>query len=200
MAIRHITEDGRSLPARRADIPSDPDALKNWAEALVAQARADGVQLTGSEGLLTGLVREVLQAGLEVEMNEHLGYESGDPAGRNSGNSRNGHYPKTVGTEIGEVTLKVPRDRKGEFNPATVPKFARRMDGLAGNVISLYSRGMTTGEIQGHLSEMYGSDVSRETISKITDAVVEDLTVWQNRPLDKVYPVEPSSGSTCSPS
>jgi putative transposase len=176
------------LPARR-DVVVDSPALRDWAEALVERARADGVQLTGQDGLLTGLIRQVLQTGLEVEMADHLGYEHSDPTGRGSGNSRNGSYPKTISTEIGEVDLRIPRDRNGTFEPASVPKYTRRLDGLAGNVISLYAKGLTTGEIQSHLLEMYDTDVSRDTISKITDAVVEDLVAWQNRPLDKIYPV-----------
>ena len=149
----------------------------------------EGVELTGDGGLLTGLVRQVLQTGLEVELEEHLGYEPYDPAGRNSGNSRNGTSRKTVTTEIGEVELAVPRDRNGTFEPVTVPKHQRRLDGLAGNVISLYAKGMTTGDIQAHLLEIYGTEISRETISKITDGIVEDMVAWQHRPLDRLYAV-----------
>jgi transposase-like protein len=175
------------VPAPRA-VP-DGEAMRDWAEELVARARADGVELTGDNGLLTGLVRNVLQAGLEVEMADHLGYEPYDAAGRGSGNSRNGSTPKTVTTEIGEVELRVPRDRNATFDPVTVPKHARRLEGLAGNVISLYAKGLTTGDIQAHLFEIYDTEISRETISKITDAVVEDMVAWQNRPLDRCYPV-----------
>lgn len=167
----------------------DGPAMREWAEELVARARAEGVDLTGEGGLLTGLIRQVLQTGLEVELSEHLGYEAYDPAGRGSGNSRNGSYPKTVATEIGEVELRVPRDRNGTFEPVTVPKHARRLDGLNGNVISLYAKGLTTGDIQAHLLEIYDTEISRETISKITDAVVADMLAWQNRPLDRVYAV-----------
>jgi transposase-like protein len=122
-------------------------------------------------------------------MADHLGYEPYDAAGRGSGNSRNGSTPKTVTTEIGEVELRVPRDRNATFDPVTVPKHARRLEGLAGNVISLYAKGLTTGDIQAHLFEIYDTEISRETISKITDAVVEDMVAWQNRPLDRCYPV-----------
>ncbi|HEY9562428.1 MAG TPA: IS256 family transposase [Nocardioides sp.] len=163
--------------------------MREWAEELVARARDEGVELTGERGLLTDLVRQVLQTGLEVELGEHLGYEPYDPAGRGSGNSRNGYSAKTVTTEIGDVDLRVPRDRNGTFEPVTVPKHARRLDGLAGNVISLYAKGLTTGDIQAHLLEIYGTEVSRETISKITDTIVEDMVAWQNRPLDRLYPV-----------
>jgi transposase-like protein len=147
------------------------------------------VELTGEGGLLTGMVRQVLQAGLEVELADHLGYEAYDPAGRGSGNSRNGGYAKTVTTEVGPVELRMPRDRNGTFEPLTIPKHTRRLDGLSGNVISLYAKGMTTGEIQAHLEEMYDTQISRETISKITDQIVADLAAWQNRPLDRLYPV-----------
>ena len=163
--------------------------MKEWAAELVARARAEGVDLTGEDGLLTAMVRQVLQTDLEVEKNDHLGYEAYDPAGPGSGNSRNGSYPKTVVTEIGDVELRIPRDRNASFDPVTVPKHTRRLEGLAGNVISLYAKGMTTGDIQTHLLEIYRTDISRETISKITDRVVGDMNAWQNRPLDRLYPV-----------
>jgi transposase-like protein len=172
-----------------AAVAEDDAAMRAWAEELVRRARVEGVELTGDDGLLTALVRRVLQTGLEVEMTDHLGYERHDPEGRGSGNSRNGSYPKTVTTDIGKVDLRVPRDRNATFAPASVPKGQRRLDGLSGQVISLYAKGMTTGDIQAHLAEMYGTEISRETISKITDAVVEDMVAWQSRPLDRVYPV-----------
>ena len=167
----------------------DEPAIQDWATELVERARAEGVELTGDNGLLTALVRKVLQTGLEVEMTDHVGYEPHAVEGRGSGNSRNGSYPKTVTTEIGKVDLRVPRDRNGTFEPVTVRKGTRRLDGLTGNVISLYAKGMTTGDIQAHLAEIYGTDISRDTISRITDAVLEDMVAWQNRPLDRVYPV-----------
>lgn len=187
MTKRSTTDETGLVPASRG-LPDDA-AMREWAEELVARARAEGVELTGDGGLLTGLVRQVLQTGLEVELEEHLGYELYDPAGRNSGNSRNGTSRKTVKTEIGEVELAVPRDRNGTFEPVTVPKHQRRLDGLAGNVISLYAKGMTTGDIQAHLLEIYGTEISRETISKITDQIVEDMVAWQHRPLDRLYAV-----------
>jgi putative transposase len=187
MTKRTATDDGSLVPATRG-VP-DETTMREWAEELVARARAEGVELTGDGGLLTGLVRQVLQTGLEVELADHLGYEPYDPAGRGSGNSRNGTSHKTVTTEIGEVELAVPRDRNATFDPVTVPKHARRLDGLTANVISLYAKGMTTGDVQAHLFEIYGTEISRETISKITDAIVEEMVAWQNRPLDRVYPV-----------
>ncbi|MEI2700136.1 MAG: transposase [Microthrixaceae bacterium] len=167
----------------------DPASMDEWAARLVDQARADGVALTGDGGLLTDLMRHVLQRGLEVELSEHLGYERHAVEGRGSGNSRNGSYPKTITTEVGEVEVLMPRDRAGTFEPVTIPKHQRRLDGLTGNVISLYAKGMTTGDIQAHLAEIYDTDISRETISKITDAIVEDMVAWQNRPLDPIYAV-----------
>lgn len=185
-------EFDESLEGGRGELlPARPGAgsVREWAEELVARAREDGVALTGEGGLLTDMVRNVLQAGLEVEMAEHLGYPPHDRAGRGTGNSRNGSYDKTVVTEIGEVDLRVPRDRAGTFEPVTVPKHKRRLDGLSGNVISLYAKGLTTGDIQQHLLEIYGTEVSKDTISRITDAILDEMVAWQNRPLDAVYAV-----------
>jgi putative transposase len=176
-------------PPRSVPLVGDQPAMREWAEALVEQARSQGVELTGDQGLLTALVRQVLQTGLQVELADHLGYEPHAVEGRGSGNSRNGSYPKTVTTEVGKVTVEVPRDRNGSFEPQTVPKGVRRLDGFNANVISLYAKGMTTGDIQAHLADLYGADISRDTISRITDAIVDDLVAWQNRPLDRVYPV-----------
>jgi len=159
------------------------------AEELVAQARADGVDLVGPGGLLGDLTKQILETGLEVEMDEHLGYSKHDAAGRNGENSRNGTRSKTVITEVGPVDIDVPRDRDSSFEPATVKKRQRRLNGVDSMVISLTAKGLTTGEVQAHLAETYGTDVSRETISKITDRVLDDLAEWANRPLDRVYPV-----------
>jgi putative transposase len=191
MTTNKNTAEMSLVPAARSVpfVAGDTPAMREWAEELVARARAEGVELTGDEGLLTAMVRQVLQTGLEVELADHLGYEPHDPAGRGSGNSRNGSYPKTVTTDIGEVDLRMPRDRNSSFDPQTVPKHQRRLEGLAGNVISLYAKGMTTGDIQAHLLEIYGTEISRETISKITDRIVEEMLAWQHRPLDRMYPV-----------
>jgi putative transposase len=190
MVSRKADSGGELVPAARSvPVVADSPDMRAWAEQLVARARDEGIELTGDNGLLTAMVRQVLQTGLNVELDEHLGYGPHDPAGRGSGNNRNGSYPKTVTTEIGQVEVQMPRDRLGTFTPATVPKHVRRLDGLSGNVISLYAKGMTTGDIQAHLAEIYGTDVSRETISKITDQIVEDMNVWQHRPLDPLYAV-----------
>lgn len=176
-------EAGSSVPAVR-----EPD-LARLAEELVTAASDRGIALTGEDGLLTALTRQVLQSALEVEMSHHLGYDRNDPAGRNGGNSRNGTTPKTVTTEIGKVTLEVPRDREGTFEPQIVPKHQRRLAGFDEAVISLYAKGMTTGDIAAHLEEVYDTTVSRDLVSAVTAKVTEEMRVWQNRPLDPVYPV-----------
>ena len=174
-----------------ATSPTDDEGRldQSVAEELVAKARAEGVDLVGPGGLLGDLTKQILETGLEVEMDEHLGYSKHDSAGRNGGNSRNGTRSKTVITEVGPVDIDVPRDRDSTFEPATVRKRQRRLNGVDSMVISLTAKGLTTGEVQAHLAETYGTDVSRETISKITDRVLDDLADWQNRPLDRVYPV-----------
>ena len=145
--------------------------------------------LLGDDGLFKQLKKALLERALGAELSDHLGYEKGDPAGRGTGNSRNGHSGKTVLTEDGEVDLAVPRDRDGSFEPAIVPKGKRRLDGFDDRILSLYARGMTVREIRGHLHELYGVEVSPDLISRVTDAVLEEVRDWQNRPLDAVYPV-----------
>ncbi len=163
--------------------------LAELAGELMARADADGVSLVGPGGLLAGLTKTVLESALEAEMTEHLGYEAHDPAGHHSGNSRNGTRTKTVLTDIGPVELDVPRDRAGSFEPVIVPKRVRRLGGVDAMVCSLSAKGLTHGEISAHLGEIYGAKVSKETVTRITDAVMEGMTAWQNRPLDRVYPV-----------
>ena len=145
--------------------------------------------LLGEEGLFKELKKALLERALGAELSDHLGYEKGDPAGRGTGNSRNGHSDKRVLTEDGEVELAVPRDRNGSFEPVIVPKGERRLDRFDDRIVSLYARGMTVREIRGHLEELYGVAVSPDLISRVTDAVLEEVREWQNRPLDPVYPV-----------
>jgi transposase-like protein len=164
----------------------DMDAL---AEELVAQAASRQLQLTGDDGLLTALTRKVLTSALNAEMADHLGYDKHDPVGRNRRNSRNGTSRKTVRCEIGDVTIDVPRDREGTFEPLIVPKHQRRIAGFDAAVISLYAKGMTTGDIVNHLSEVYDTDISRDLVSRVTSQVLVDMKAWQSRPLDRVYPV-----------
>ena len=156
---------------------------------LVARAGAEGLSVTGEGGLLAQLTKLVLEASLEGEMDSHLGYGKHDPVGRNGGNSRNGRRSKAVLTQVGPVEIDVPRDRAGSFEPRIVRKRQRRLDGIDGIVVSLSAKGLTTGEISAHLAEVYGASVSKETISTITDRVIDAMAEWQSRPLDPVYPV-----------
>jgi len=177
-----IERDGGTGSAREV---SGDDRLRE----LVDHARAEGLQLTGEGGLLGKLTKLVVESAIEGEMDDHLGYSKHDPAGRDSGNSRNGRRAKTVLTEAGPVEIAVPRDRDGSFEPKLVAKRQRRLTGIDDMVISLSAKGLTTGEISAHLAEVYGAEVSKQTISTITDRVLEGMTEWQNRPLDSVYPV-----------
>jgi len=154
---------------------------------LAGRAAAGGLSLAGEGGFLQQMTKLVLEAGLEAEMSTHLGYDRHERAG--TGNARNGTRAKTVITEVGPVDIAVPRDRDASFAPVTVPKRVRRLRGVDEMVVSLVARGMTTGDVQAHLAEVYGTSVSRQQISTITDAVVEKMGEWQNRPLDSVYPV-----------
>jgi putative transposase len=156
---------------------------------LAGRARAGGLALTGEGGLLAQLTKRLVESALEGEITDHLGYECHDAGGRDGGNSRNGHRGKTVLTEVGPVEINVPRDRDGSFDPKIVAKRQRRLSGVDELVISLSAKGLTTGEVQAHLAEVYGAQVSRQTISTITDKVIDGMTAWQNRPLDAVYPV-----------
>src|SRR6266567_5535566 len=159
------------------------------ARQLAERARAEGLSLAGPGGLLGRLTKVVLESALEGEMDAHLGYAKHDPAGNGSGNSRNGKRVKTVLTDVGPVQIEVPRDRDSSFEPQLVAKRQRRLGGVDDMVVSLVAKGLTTGEVQAHLAEIYGAEVSRQTISTITDRVLEGLAAWQSRPLDAVYPV-----------
>jgi putative transposase len=145
--------------------------------------------LLGDAGLFRQLKKALMERALGAELTHHLGYEKGDPAGRGSGNNRNGHSSKTVLSEDGEIDLSIPRDRAGTFAPQLIPKGVTRLDGFDGKVISLYARGLTVREIQGHLKELYGTDVSPDLISRVTDAVLDEVKEWQARPLDTIYPI-----------
>jgi transposase-like protein len=145
--------------------------------------------LTGDDGLFMQLKKALIERALGAELTEHLGYEKGDPAGRGSGNSRNGASSKTILTEDGEIAIAIPRDRVGSFEPQLIAKGQTRFDGFDDKILSLYARGMTVREIQGDLAELYGTDVSPDLISRVTDGVLDEVRDWQNRPLDPVYPV-----------
>ncbi|MBD3752331.1 MAG: IS256 family transposase [Micrococcales bacterium] len=148
-----------------------------------------GEPLTGEQGLLGGMLKAALERGLDAELTEHVGYDRGDAEASLYPNSRNGTTPKTVSTEIGDIELAVPRDRNGSFTPMLVPKGQRRLDGLDGMIISLYAGGMTIRDIQHHLANTIGTELSHETISKITDQVADEVLAWQTRPLEALYPV-----------
>lgn len=156
---------------------------------LAQRARSEGLRLTGEGGLLQRLTKVVVEAALDGEMDDHLGYAKHDPAGRDGGNSRNGKRGKSLLTEAGPVDIEVPRDRDASFQPQLVAKRQRRLTGLDDLVISLSAKGLTHGEISAHLAEVYGAAVSKQTISTITDRVLDGLAEWQSRPLDAVYPV-----------
>ncbi|WP_242425173.1 IS256 family transposase, partial [Frankia sp. EI5c] len=158
-------------------------------DTLLADAKAGGTPIDGVDGLLNQMTKAVLERALQAEMTDHLGYESGDPSGHGTGNSRNGLSVKTVSTRNGPVEIEVPRDRNSTFEPVIVPKRARRIGNLDDTILSLYSRGMTTRDIEAHLAEVYGVEASRELISNVTDVVVDEIKTWQSRPLDEVYPI-----------
>jgi len=166
-----------------------PVDQRELAEQLLAQAKEQGIDLVGPGGLLNRLTKNVLETTLDAEMHEHLGYEKHDPAGRGSNNLRNGTRSKTVLTEIGPVQIEVPRDTDSSFDPQIVKKRQRRLAGVDEIVLSLSAKGLTTGEIAAHFADVYGASVSKDTISRITDKVIGEMTDWANRPLDAVYPV-----------
>jgi putative transposase len=145
--------------------------------------------IIGENGLLKQLTKALLERAMQAEMSEHLGYGKHDPAGNNSGNSRNGKTTKTLKGDFGEMPLETPRDRSGSFEPKMVAKGQRRFTGFDDKILSMYARGMSTREITGHLEEIYGVEVSPTLISNVTDAVKEEVTAWQNRPIDAVYPI-----------
>lgn len=170
-----------------ADAGLSPEELAAVA-GLVRKAREQGVAVTGPGGLLKALTKTVIETALEEEMADHLGYGKHDPAGRNRANSRNGRRSKTVVTDnCGEVEIDVPRDREGSFEPQLVAKRQRRLSDVDTLVISLFAKGLTTGEISAHLAEVYGASVSKDTISRITDKIVEEMNTWWARPLESVY-------------
>lgn len=180
-----VTEENATSEQAAVDELVDGGLL----DEVMARVDAGEVQLTGEGGFLPAMIKAVLERGLAAELTGHLGYERGDPAGRGSGNSRNGTTAKTVASEVGEVALDTPRDRAGSFDPRLVPKGTRRIGGLDDMIISLYAGGMTVRDIQAHLARTIGTELSPDTISKVTDAVLEEVTAWQARPLEELYPI-----------
>jgi putative transposase len=143
----------------------------------------------GDDGLLQQLTKAVVERALHGEMTHHLGYEKHSPEGHNSGNSRNGKSKKTIKSKRGQIEIAVPRDRASEFEPQLIKKGQTRFDGFDDKIISMYARGMTCREIQAHLQEIYGVEVSPDLISTLTDGVIDEVRGWQSRPLDSVYPI-----------
>ena len=192
-----MTEDETTSVSSAADgvVPGAGDAAAARLAELVSPAAVDRMLAdaetagVSAEGLLQQLTATVLERALGAELDDHLGYVKGDPGGNGSGNSRNGHYAKTVTTAAGPVRIAVPRDRNASFEPKIVPKGQRRLGQVDDMILSLYARGMTTRDIQAHLAEVYGAEVSPALISRVTDVVAEEITAWQTRPLDAVYPI-----------
>lgn len=176
---------GDETASRRLAEAFAPDTI----DALLKDAKSSGTPIDGVDGLLNQLTKAVLERALQAEMTDHLGYDAGDPAGHGTGNSRNGKSAKTVSTRNGPIEIEVPRDRNGSFEPTIVPKRARRIGNIDDTILSLYSRGMTTRDIESHLREIYGVNASRELISNVTEVVVDEIKAWQSRPLDEVYPI-----------
>jgi len=145
--------------------------------------------LIGESGLLKQLTKALIERAMKTEMTAHLGYEKHDPDGKKSGNSRNGKSKKTIKGEFGNMEIAVPRDRNSTFEPVIIPKGETRFTGFDDKIISMYARGMTTRDIQAHLQEMYGVEVSPTLVSQVTDAITEEVMLWQNRPLEEVYPI-----------
>src|ERR1700740_1400315 len=145
--------------------------------------------LIGENGLLKQLTKALVERAMNAELTHHLGYEKNDAGGRGSGNSRNGVSRKTLTGDFGEVEIEVPRDRVGDFEPKIVGKHQRRFTGFDDKILSMYARGMSTREIQGHLQEIYGAEVSPTLISNVTEAIVEEVKAWQSRPLEELYPI-----------
>jgi putative transposase len=171
-----------------AQKPTEKELLDGLLDQLLKDYKKPE-DILGENGLLKRFSKAVLERALGAELTEHLGYEKHDPAGYGSGNARNGTTEKTLKGKNGEVTIEVPRDRNGSFEPQIVKKHQTRFDGFDDKILSMYARGMTTRDIQGHLEEIYGVEVSPTLISNVTDAVVEDVKAWQGRPLEAVYPI-----------
>jgi putative transposase len=158
-------------------------------DKLLAEHGRRPQDITGDKGLLKKLTKALLERAMEAELTDHLGYEKHDPVGYNSGNSRNGKTRKKLKGDFGEIELEAPRDRNGTFEPKIVPKGQTRFTGFDDKILSMYARGMSTREIQAHLEEIYGVDVSPTLISNVTEAVQDEVRTWQNRPLEPVYPI-----------
>ena len=169
---------------RKKTMPFSPEVLDQLLDGCQTPE-----QMFGADGLLQQLTKALIERSLQAELTHHLGYEKHDPAGHNSGNSRNGTSPKTIKGKRGQVQIEVPRDRNAQFEPQLIQKGQTRFDGFDERVLSLYARGLSVREIQAHLEEIYGTQVSPDLISTVTNAVLEEVRAWQCRPLDAFYPI-----------
>ena len=181
--IQEVVLSAEEAAARRLAQLVSPETI----DRIVADTKEAGIALDGREGLFGQMMKAVLERALGAEMEDHLGYAKGDPAGNGSGNSRNGSYPKTLTATSGQVRIGVPRDRNGSSGPQIVPKGLRRTGPAGDMILSLYARGMTTRDIQAHLAEVYGADVSPSLVSDVTGVIADEITAWQTRPLDAMY-------------
>ena len=161
---------------------------KELLDSLLAEYRKPE-DLIGENGLLKHLTKLLVERALEAEMADHLGHGKNKPVANPTGNTRNGKSQKTLKGDFGELPIEIPRDRHGTFEPQLIPKHQTRWTGFDDKILSLYARGMTVREIQSHLEEMYGTEVSPTLISSVTDAVIEEVKAWQGRPLDALYPI-----------
>src|SRR5438105_9854083 len=182
-----VDDLNRSLQTR-SQILGELVSWKSRLDELLADYKKPE-DVIGENGLLKRLTKRVLERAMKAELTDHLGYEKHDPAGYNSGNSRNGTTSKTLQGNFGALELETPRDRRGTFEPKMVAKGQTRFTGFDDKIVSMYARGMSTREIQGHLEEIYGIEVSPTLISNVTDAVVEEVKAWQSRPLEELYPI-----------
>lgn len=186
MAIDMVARDAR----RKAQAEGAQRLIESGVmDDLFAKIDAGQVELDGDGGFIQQLIKTGLERGLRAELTEHVGYDHGDPEGRFLENSRNGSFPKSVGTNVGEVELRIPRDRNGTFTPRLVPTGARRLSQLDEMIISLYAGGVTVRDIEHHLVRTVGTELSHETISKIVDEIADEVLAWQHRPLEAFYPV-----------
>jgi len=178
-------EERRKVQAEGAQRLIDSGVMDD----LFAKIDAGEIELDGDGGFIQQVIKTGLERGLQAELTEHVGYEKGDPGAALHPNSRNGSFPKTVGTSVGDVELAIPRDRNGTFTPRLVPTGSRRLSQLDEMIISLYAGGMTVRDIEHHLAATVGTELSRETISKIVDEIADEVLAWQRRPLEAFYPV-----------
>ncbi|KZX22316.1 mutator family transposase [Rathayibacter tanaceti] len=186
MAIGKVTrEERRKQQAEGAQRLVESGVMDD----LFAKIDAGEIQLDGDGGFIQQLIKTGLERGLQAELTDHVGYEKGDPEAPVFPDSRNGSFPKTVSTSVGDVELRVPRDRNGSFTPRLVPTGSRRLSQLDEMIVSLYAGGMTVRDIEHHLESTIGTDLSHETISNITEEIADEVLAWQQRPLEAFYPV-----------